>query len=109
MTREKLLLEKASQVSAPIETGMTAAGASQSTGTFTKNAVVMDPPFCKLAPAKKAVAGLPVFVFVAGVEGSGHHALKDVWHSLSAAGVGVYPHASFICRNTCGTRSSVQS
>jgi hypothetical protein len=54
--------------------------------SFVKNAVITAPPFCKL-PAKTAAEGLPVFVFVAGVEGSGHHALKDVWHSLSAAGV----------------------
>lgn len=38
-------------------------------------------------PARAPVAGekpLPKYVFVAGVEGSGHHALKAVWTELKA-------------------------
>lgn len=54
--------------------------------TFPKNVVVNDAPFCKPTQSK-AQSRLPKFVFVAGVEGSGHHALKAVWRSLSKAGV----------------------
>lgn len=51
---------------------------------FPRNVVVRASPFCQervVSPSK-----LPKFIFVAGVEGSGHHALKDVWHSLQEAG-----------------------
>lgn len=53
--------------------------------SFPANVVVAAPPFCT-AGRPPAPHGLPKFVFVAGVEGSGHHALKDVWHSLKEHG-----------------------
>lgn len=42
---------------------------------------------CRPVITKSADANLPIFLFVAGVEGSGHHALVSVWESLVAQGV----------------------
>lgn len=50
---------------------------------FDHNRLVMSAPFCS-AKRKKRASGLPKFLFVAGVEGSGHHALKEVWAALAA-------------------------
>eukprot|EP00049_Salpingoeca_infusionum_P019772 m.362993 g.362993 ORF g.362993 m.362993 type:complete len:373 (+) comp21305_c0_seq1:176-1294(+) len=47
---------------------------------FQKNKVVMEGPFC--SKLKKKNKDLPLFVFVAGVEGSGHHSLHGIWNSL---------------------------
>ncbi|EGD72339.1 hypothetical protein PTSG_00360 [Salpingoeca rosetta] len=47
---------------------------------FQRNRVVMDGPYCTPMTAPKKP--LPKFVFVAGVEGSGHHALLSVWEKL---------------------------
>eukprot|EP00051_Salpingoeca_urceolata_P001654 m.42775 g.42775 ORF g.42775 m.42775 type:complete len:383 (-) comp11580_c0_seq2:25-1173(-) len=46
---------------------------------FDINRVVMGPKFCSAPPPKNK---LPKFLFVAGVEGSGHHALLPVWAAL---------------------------
>ena len=53
---------------------------------FRKNHVVTSGACRPKDPAAQK-KGLPKFVFVAGIEGSGHHALKDVWWSLEKAGV----------------------
>eukprot|EP00035_Acanthoeca_spectabilis_P024045 m.452087 g.452087 ORF g.452087 m.452087 type:complete len:372 (-) comp20265_c0_seq1:270-1385(-) len=53
--------------------------------SFPKNRVINDPPFCKVGAKRRG--DLPKFVFVAGVEGSGHHALKGVWQSLRKSGL----------------------
>ena len=45
------------------------------------NRVVASGPFCK---DKAVTATLPTFLFVAGVEGSGHHALLSIWQHLQA-------------------------
>jgi hypothetical protein len=45
------------------------------------NRIVTTGPFCK---AKSVSPKLPTFLFVAGVEGSGHHALLSVWQHLQA-------------------------
>ena len=60
---------------------------AQELSVFPKNAVVHDAPFCKPVQHHSSDKKMPKFIFVAGVEGSGHHALKDVWHSLDNAGV----------------------
>jgi hypothetical protein len=87
-------------------------GVTSKTGGFKMNSVIQNPPFCreKGKKKKKRIKGkLPKFVFVAGVEGSGHHALKDVWWALEESGVkldlvvydqlfhsfGIENHASF--------------
>lgn len=65
--------------------------AAKGDGRLEFNAVVSDPDFCSSDKMnKRSDAGknkLPIFVFVAGVEGSGHHALKDVWWALERAGM----------------------
>lgn len=55
---------------------------ASSFGTLPKNRVLRAPPFCTEAHDKAAGKALPKYIFVAGIEGSGHHALKDVWVSL---------------------------
>jgi hypothetical protein len=49
----------------------------------------MDGPYCRESAAEspKPPPDLPVFVFVAGVEGAGHHALVSVWETLQAHSV----------------------
>lgn len=74
--------------------------------SFKKNHVVTS-GLCTSRPISGNT--LPKFIFVAGVEGSGHHALKDVWWALEASGLklklivydqifhslGIENHASF--------------
>jgi len=78
---------------------------------FWMNQVINNEPFCTKRPKRKSLlkGKLPQFVFVAGVEGSGHHALKDVWWALEESGtkmklvvydqlfhsLGIENHASF--------------
>jgi hypothetical protein len=70
-------------------------GGERRSDEFQMNRVIESPPYCtetakNRPPAPDRLAGkLPQFVFVAGVEGSGHHALKDVWWQLEASGVKV--------------------
>ena len=75
------------------------------------NQVIQNPPYCTRRPKRTPLlkGKLPQFVFVAGVEGSGHHALKDVWWALEDSGtklklvvydqlfhsLGIENHASF--------------
>lgn len=54
---------------------------------FPLNTVITQPPLCTPKKQGSSQNKLPTFVFVAGVEGSGHHALKDVWWSLERSGV----------------------
>ena len=45
----------------------------------------MEGPYCDATRDAGAKTSLPKFIFVAGVEGSGHHALLSVWEKLRAS------------------------
>lgn len=51
-------------------------------GSVVSNQIIEQPPLCTLPKAAAAGSTLPILLFVAGVEGSGHHALKSVWYNL---------------------------
>ena len=48
------------------------------------NRIVTDPPYCTMHHVPESP--LPILLFVAGVEGSGHHALRSIWHQLQDKG-----------------------
>lgn len=56
---------------------------------FRRNRVVMDGPYCRSPEPTdtQPPSDLPIFLFVAGVEGSGHHALVSVWDAMRQHGV----------------------
>ena len=56
--------------------------ALQPPGALPENLVISEPPFCTLSNVSIPRATLPKYVFVAGIEGSGHHALKSVWEAM---------------------------
>lgn len=62
---------------------------------FQKN-ILIRAGFCqqplqhKAGVTQQAQEDLPIFVFVAAVEGSGHHALKSVWKGLQKAGQNIH-------------------
>ncbi len=49
---------------------------------FSHNKIISQPPYCKAKKPVNQSKKLPIFIFVAGIEGSGHHALKSIWHHL---------------------------
>eukprot|EP00042_Codosiga_hollandica_P014676 m.34052 g.34052 ORF g.34052 m.34052 type:complete len:397 (-) comp43381_c0_seq1:164-1354(-) len=53
----------------------------QKSGSLPINQVVSEPPFC--TPTRPSNSSLPIYLFVAGIEGSGHHALKSIWSNIN--------------------------